>query len=103
MLAQTARAHLPALNQAVVADEKPNGDLRFYELAEEGTEVFLRKEWDLSLAKSGRTFSTGGKSKGRRRLQGTRRMVELNPPAKRLPIGLRRETDSVDHIPAGVE
>ena len=59
MLAQAARAHLRALNQAVVADEKPNGDFRFYQLAEEGTEVFLRKVRDLSLAKSGRAFRHG--------------------------------------------
>lgn len=103
MLAQAVRAHLRALNQAVVADEKPNGDVCFYQLAEEGTEVFLRKVRDLSLAKSGRAFRTKGKSGVRRRPQRTRRLVDLNPPAKPLPIGLGRETDSVDHVPAGVE
>ena len=30
-------------------------------------------------------------------------MVEFNPPAKRFRIGLRRETDSADDFPAGVE
>ncbi len=92
------------LHQALICDENLNGGFCFYRPAQEGTKVILRKERCVISATSIRVVHTRSEPCIWRKLRSRiSRMVNLNPPAKRLRIGLGREADSVDHIPKGVE